>query len=236
MLGRSHALSGLVTGMLTGEFVLHLPVSGVVTLAGFTAGMALLPDLDCVQSCAARSLGFLSYATAFVIRFIARGHRHATHTGVGIAGFTLLAIAACYYRHDDAGRAGLALLVALTVAGAIEALHLARSHTADTAGIAAAAGVVWLGQGLAWIPLAVLLGCATHVAGDCLTESGCMVAWPFSDHRFHLLPGRLAFTTGTRPETLGVDPLLMVTFAALVVAMLDPGLTLMAWAHLVQYA
>lgn len=235
MEGYSHALSGATAGLAV-SLALHLPPVAAADLTGFTTGMALLPDLDCVNSCAARSLGFLSYAVAFVIRFIARGHRHATHTAVGIAGFTLLAIAACYYRHDDAGRAGLALLVALTVAGAIEALHLARSHTADAAGIAAAAGVVWLGQGLTWIPLAVLLGSATHVAGDMCTDSGCMVAWPFSDHRFHLLPGRLAFTTGTRPETLGVDPLLMVTFAALVVAMLDPGLSLMAWAHLVQYA
>lgn len=234
MEGYSHSLSGATVGLAASVF-LRLPPVAAAELTGFTTGMALLPDLDCVSSCAARSLGFLSYATAFVIRFIARGHRHASHTAIGIAGFTLLAIAACHYRHDDAGRAGLALLVALTVAGAAEALHLVRGHAGDVVGIAAAAAVVFYGQGLAWIPLAVALGCATHVAGDSLTESGCMWAWPLSSHRFHLLPGRLAFTTGTRPETLVVDPLLGLAFVVLAARGITVAVDPAAWASLSHF-
>jgi len=53
MLGHSHALSGAVTGIAAG-ILLHLPVPQVATLAGFTAGMALLPDLDKCGSSPAR--------------------------------------------------------------------------------------------------------------------------------------------------------------------------------------
>jgi len=66
MLGHSHALSGAVTGAATGIF-LHMSEPRTVALAGFTAGMALLPDLDKCGSSPARCLGFLSEAVAKVI-------------------------------------------------------------------------------------------------------------------------------------------------------------------------
>ena len=53
MLGHSHALSGAVAGIATG-ILLHLPVPQIAALAGFTAGMALLPDLDKCGSSPAR--------------------------------------------------------------------------------------------------------------------------------------------------------------------------------------
>jgi len=42
-----------------------------------------------------------------------------------------------------------------------------------------------------------------------LTESGCMLAYPFSKHRCHLLPRGLAFVTGTWREHWVVAPLLL---------------------------
>ncbi len=214
MEGHSHALSGACTGLAAG-IVLHEGLTADVALAGFTAGMALLPDLDSIGACASRSLGFISESVAWVIRLISGGHRHASHSLVGIAVFTGLAWVACLFRHDLAGQIGLGLLLVIAVAGALEALHLARSHVADLAGVAVAGAVVWHGYGLALIPLAVLLGTATHIAGDCLTKSGCMLAYPLSEHRSHLLPGRAAFTTGTRPELWVVDPALMVLLGLL---------------------
>jgi membrane-bound metal-dependent hydrolase YbcI (DUF457 family) len=245
VLGHSHALSGGVAGLAAGLF-LHLPISQTAALAGFTAGMALLPDLDKCGSSPARSLGFLSEGVAWTIGKITGGHRHLTHSILGIAAFTVLAALACAFRHDDYGRAGLALLITLTVSAGLEALHVARhirvprflgrGHAEDLAGIGVAAAVVGLGYGLALIPLAVGLGCATHIAGDLLTDSGCMLGYPWSKHRFHLLPEPLAFTTGTLPELRIVDPLLGLSLAGLVAVMLNPGLSLMAWAHLIQYA
>ena len=230
MLGHSHSLSGAVTGLGTGIY-LHLSLPQAGALAGLTAGMALLPDTDKCGSTPARSLGFLSEAFAWFVGKVTGGHRHATHSLLGIAGFTALAALACHFRHDWAGMAGLAFLIALTAAGAAEALRVARGDAADVIGIAAAGAVVWYGYGLALIPLAVALGCATHIAGDMLTDSGCMLGFPLSKYRFHLLPEPLAFTTGTRPETLAVDPLLALSLAGLAVLAVDPG----AWAYVHHY-
>ena len=54
----------------------------------------------------------------------------------------------CHYRADWAGKAGLALLMTLTVSAALEALHVARSHVADLIGIGIAAWEIWYGYGL----------------------------------------------------------------------------------------
>jgi membrane-bound metal-dependent hydrolase YbcI (DUF457 family) len=228
MLGHSHALSGAVTGMATGIF-LHMPVPQVAALAGFTAGMALLPDLDKCGSSPARCLGFLSEAIAWVAGRVSGGHRHATHSVLGVAVFTGLAWACCHFRHDWAGKAGLALLMTLSVAAALEALHIARGHAADVIGMGIASWVVWHGYGLPLIPLAVLIGCGTHIAGDMLTDSGCMLGFPVIRHRFHLLPEPLAFTTGTRPELLIVDPILTGALLVLAALAADPAFVTAQW-------
>ena len=228
MLGHSHALSGAVTGLGTGVF-LHLPMPQTAALAGFTAGMALLPDLDKCGSSPARCLGFLSETVAWIIGRLSGGHRHATHSFLGIAVFTGLAWISGQYRGTWEGKAGLALLMTLTVAGGLEALHLARSHAADIIGIGVAAAEVWYGFGLRLIPLAVCVGCCTHIAGDMLTDSGCMLLFPLSQHRFHLLPRPLQFTTGTRPELLFVDPVLTGTLVVLAGWVADPAFVSAQW-------
>jgi membrane-bound metal-dependent hydrolase YbcI (DUF457 family) len=228
MLGHSHALSGAVVGLGTGIY-LHMSVPQTAALAGFSAGMALLPDLDKCGSSPARCLGFLSEAVAWTIARISGGHRHATHSVLGVAVFTALAWLACHYRGDWVGKAGLALLMTLTVSAALEALRVAGSHVADVIGIAVAAGEVWYGYGLKLIPLAVLVGCCTHIAGDMLTDSGCMLGYPVVKHRFHLLPEPLAFTTGTRPELLFVDPLLTAALVILAAWAADPAFVTAHW-------
>jgi membrane-bound metal-dependent hydrolase YbcI (DUF457 family) len=201
VLGHSHALSGAVIGAAAGEFVLHLPVTGVLTLVTLTSGTVLLNDLDSVGSCAARSLGPLSKAVAYLIRLVSGGHRHATHSILGVAFFTGLAWLACHFRSDVAGKSGLALLITLAVSAGIEALHVTDGHWADVIGVAAAVVVIWTGWGLALIPIAVALGCSTHIAGDGLTDSGVPLLWPVSQYRFKWWPEPLAFSTGTRPES-----------------------------------
>ena len=76
MLGHSHALSGAVAGAAAG-IVLHLPDPRLAALAGFTAGMALLPDLDKCRSARARCLGFMS--EAIVPKYRAVLHRLRLH-------------------------------------------------------------------------------------------------------------------------------------------------------------
>jgi membrane-bound metal-dependent hydrolase YbcI (DUF457 family) len=233
MLGHSHALSGAVTGLAAG-ILLHMPVPQTAALAGFTAGMALLPDLDKCGSSPARCLGLLSEAVAWTIGKLSGGHRHLTHSVIGVGIFTGLAWLACHYRGDWAGKAGLALLMTLTVSAGLEALHAARGHASDVIGIAVAAGEIWYGYGLRLIPLAVLIGCCTHIVGDMLTDSGCMLAFPLSKQRFHLLPEPLAFTTGTRPELLIVDPLLTGAIVVLSGWAADPAFVAAQWHTLVR--
>jgi membrane-bound metal-dependent hydrolase YbcI (DUF457 family) len=233
MLGHSHALSGAVTGLAAG-ILLHMPAPQTAALAGFTAGMALLPDLDKCGSSPARCLGLLSEAVAWTIGKLSGGHRHLTHSVIGVGIFTGLAWLACHYRGDWAGKAGLALLMTLTVSAGLEALHAARGHASDVIGIAVAAGEIWYGYGLRLIPLAVLIGCCTHIVGDMLTDSGCMLAFPLSKQRFHLLPEPLAFTTGTRPELLIVDPLLTGAIVVLSGWAADPAFVAAQWHTLVR--
>jgi membrane-bound metal-dependent hydrolase YbcI (DUF457 family) len=228
MLGHSHALSGGVTGIAAGIF-LHMSVPQTGALAGLTAGMALLPDLDKCGSSPSRSLGLVSEAVAWIFGRISGGHRHATHSALGIAVFTGLAWLSCHYRYDWEGKAGLALLMTLSVSAGLEALRIARSHAADLIGIAVASWEVWFGYGLRLIPLAVLIGCCTHIVGDMLTDSGCMLAFPVFRHRFHLLPEPLAFTTGTLPEILIVDPILSGALLALAAWAADPAFVTAHW-------
>jgi membrane-bound metal-dependent hydrolase YbcI (DUF457 family) len=229
MLGHSHALSGMAAGAAAGEFVLHLPLTGTFGLAAFTAGMALLCDLDKCGSCPARCLGILSEGVAWFIGKVSGGHRHLTHSILGIAIFTGLAWASCLFRHDWGGRIGLGLLITLSVAGGLEALHITRGTLADLAGVAVAAAVVKFGWELTLIPLATALGVSTHILGDMCTDSGCMLLYPFSKHRFHLLPGPLQFTTGTDPELFGVDPVLTGLLLVLGGWAADPGFVVAAW-------
>lgn len=230
MLGHSHSLSGLTAGA-GAAIVLHYSLPQTIALAGFTAGMALLPDLDAPGSCASRSLGPLSEVLSWVIRKISLGHRGLTHTWEGIAGFTLLALLGGYLRHDWAGKAILGLLVMIAATGAIEALHVLRSGPADVAGAGVAAAVAFWGWDLRLMMIAVPLGVAVHIAGDELTEHGCQVARPFSQHAFHLLPEALQFTTGTRPETLIVDPLLLLSLGLLALWAIDPSVVVLGWNH-----
>jgi membrane-bound metal-dependent hydrolase YbcI (DUF457 family) len=169
---------------------------------------------------------------AWVIGKLSGGHRHATHSFLGIALFTGLAWVSCHYRGDWAGKAGLALLMTLSVSAGLEALRIVRGHLADLIGIAVASWEVWFGYGLRLIPLAVFLGCSTHIIGDMLTESGCMLTFPLSRQRYHLLPEPLAFTTGTGPELLIVDPVLTAALLVLALWAADPAFVAAHWHEL----
>ena len=212
MLGISHAAGGLLTGLAVAE-VTHLPATGAVTLTALTAGFATLPDLDSTGSCAARSLGFLSEGFAWLVRLVSGGHRHATHSILGVAVFTALTWLACHYRGEPYGRAVLAAVLALAIAAGLRALRLG-GHSADLLAIGAAAALAWTGWYLALIPLACLTGCVTHIAGDACTDVGVPLFWPLS-LRHYGLPRPVAFTTGHAVERFAVDPLIMIGLGVL---------------------
>jgi membrane-bound metal-dependent hydrolase YbcI (DUF457 family) len=206
-LGRTHALSGAVAGLGVGLYVTHPPAVQLALFAGLTAGAAVLPDIDHPNSTLAHCFGFLTKGFASLVGKISGGHRHLTHAILGVVGFAALAWLAVNYRHDIAGKAGLAILLSLIIASGLYAVGL-RGHFGNVVAIAAAIAIVVTGFGLAFVAIAVALGCATHVIGDMLTEQGCPLFYPFSRLHLRLLPRPLAFTTGTRPELWVLNPAL----------------------------
>lgn len=208
-LGHTHALSGLAAGAATATLYLHAPLPEAAMLTGLTAAFAMAPDMDQRCSSAGRSLGFLSAGACWLIGEVSGGHRHLSHSAAGVAAFTALAWAAGHWRGTWEGRAGLALLLAVTLAAALGALG-AKGHLGDATAIAGALGVTWYLPALALVPLACALGCASHLLGDSLTDEGIPLLLPLSKTHFRLLPEPLAFTTGTRPERWVVAPGLIV--------------------------
>jgi membrane-bound metal-dependent hydrolase YbcI (DUF457 family) len=149
MLGRSHALSGAVAGLGAGSLVLHEPAGQLALLCGLTAAYALAPDIDQCGSTSARSLGFVTEALAWVIRKVSGGHRHGTHSLVGVGTFTAVAWLACLFRDTWPGRVVLALILAAGLAAAADALRPGPAHGENLLGLVAAGAMCWTGYGLA---------------------------------------------------------------------------------------
>lgn len=215
MLGRTHAASGLVTGLAVGSLVMHEPTGPLLLLTGLTAAYALAPDLDSCGSTEARSYGFVTYVLAWCVRAVSGGHRHGTHSLLGVAAFTGAAWLACAFRHDWPGRIALGVILAAGLAAAADALRPGPATFEGVAGIAAAAAMVWTGYGLALVPVAAALGCLTHLGGDSMTRCGVPLLWPATMREFHLTPRFMWFTTGKATERWLVSPLLLAALAFL---------------------
>jgi membrane-bound metal-dependent hydrolase YbcI (DUF457 family) len=207
MLGRDHALSGALTFTAVAP-VLH--VTGPALLAGavFTAGAAILPDIDEPGSTISRTFGFFTGAFSWVVHKISGGHRKGTHSAAGLAVFTVGAWAAVHYATTLTGKIVLGVILGLILAAGVRALRIG-GHHGDAIGLAGAAAAIYWHAGLSLVPLCIALGAASHIAGDELTHGGCPLAWPVSGHEFHLLPRRLQITTGKFAEHWIVSTLLI---------------------------
>ncbi|MGW4528324.1 metal-dependent hydrolase [Amycolatopsis sp. NPDC004378] len=197
MMGRSHATSGALTGILTAPLLGLTTLSQVTPFALVVAGFALLPDLDHPSSTVSRSIGPVTEIVSALLRGASRllyaitkgprdedcagTHRHLTHTvlfalGLGIAAgligeahpWAVLGVAAF-----GVFLGSLALGGWMIAAGAVTgALWLFSVHGDLAAAEAGLAGVTWK------IGIAVGLGCFVHCVGDSLTQMGCPWAFP----------------------------------------------------------
>ncbi|MFJ3958259.1 metal-dependent hydrolase [Arthrobacter sp. NPDC090010] len=178
-----------------------LPVSplGAATGALVTAGAALLPDADHRNATIAHSLPPVSKALCLCMEGLAGGHRHGTHSILGLAAFTVLAWAAGLWQLTLPGLgtvdAGAGLLSILLISFAAKALKLVPDRLKVTPWVVG----VLLGGFIAvfapeeqgWFPQAVFLGVAAHIVGDALTVGGVNPFWPFvvkSPRFFRRLP------------------------------------------------
>ena len=224
MLGHTHCLSGLAAGAAIGSLVLHLHAPPLALFATVTAAYALASDLDTCGGTEARSFGFVTGAFAWFVRLASGGHRHGTHSVLGVAAFTAVAWLACLFRHTWPGVIVLGVVLAVGFASALDALRIG-GHAGNLIACAGAAAMCFTGYGLALVPLAAGLGASTHLLGDSLTKCGVPLAWPFTMHEFHVTPRCLWFTTGRWPEHLIVTPLLLATLGWLIYRDIGAGFT-----------
>ena len=93
MLGHDHALSGALAFAAAAP-VLHVSGTQLAVGTALTAGAGVLPDLDEPGSTIARTFGFLTGSFAWVVHWLSGGHRKGTHSLLGVALMTLLALRA----------------------------------------------------------------------------------------------------------------------------------------------
>lgn len=217
MMGRTHATSGAVAFLALVPPLRALGVdlggAGVAAGAIAAAGAAMLPDLDHPQASIARALGPVTGLLARLTAAVSGGHRQGTHSLIGIAVAVALSCGMALI-----GGIAVGLELSFLAALALAALRVKFSkitvlHTI----VCLAAGVVLTGLSIwnqvppAVLPIAVGIGAAAHIAGDCLTEEGCPLLWP-ARWRVSLLP----LSTHGLIERLVVGPALGVIAIVLV--------------------
>jgi membrane-bound metal-dependent hydrolase YbcI (DUF457 family) len=190
MMSPTHSLSGAALFLAAAPW-LHLGSPAEVAVGAVcAAGAAMLPDMDQHTSSPARAFGLASRALAWLVGKLSGGHRHATHSLLGIGVFTGLATAATHHR-------GWPLIVLLTMLAGMAIRGLGprprdkkwRLDYADIAGFVHAAAAGWLANqivnssmDLQVVPWAVAIGVTAHIAGDLLTPEGCPLFWPWLEY------------------------------------------------------
>ncbi|WP_216914172.1 metal-dependent hydrolase [Nocardia sp. NBC_01377] len=221
MLGHSHATSGALawsgaavalpitalTYPAVQAGVGHLGIADLLLGTFLTAGAALLPDADHPNSSIAHVLGPISYILCTIISKVSGGHRHGTHSLLFVALVTYGTWAGVHWL----GKPFTLALVFFLLALAVRALHLCPGGDSvkawGTVAVLAAAGTFamdhWLADKPSWLPFAVGLGALAHILGDCLTDKGCRLFWPFDIRvRFPIIE-----RTGNKVETWLISPL-----------------------------
>lgn len=211
MKGYSHALTGAagwlaitnaapLPAAIFGDNDLQLGVNLLnaapeVALTGsvLMAGGAMTPDGDHRNSTIAHSLPPLSNIACAGIEKISGGHRHGTHSLIGILAFTLLAWLASFITIEIEGRTvalGAGLVAVPLVAIAMKGLGIRLGRRGSVLNTSLGPWIVSVGTaGLAtyyldyqwtWLPLAVGLGAFVHCLGDALTIQGVPWLWPWN--------------------------------------------------------
>ncbi|MET4143810.1 membrane-bound metal-dependent hydrolase YbcI (DUF457 family) [Arthrobacter sp. UYCo732] len=161
---------------------------GIVTGALVTAGAAMLPDADHHNATIAHSLPPLSNAMCAGIGKVSGGHRHGTHSVVGIVVFVLVAFLAGLWTYELEGFGtiypGAGILSVLLVSFAAKALKIIPDRMRKSpwaVGLTVGAFITFFApQEQNWFPIAMGIGVIIHILGDMMTTEGCNLAWPFA--------------------------------------------------------
>jgi hypothetical protein len=238
-MGRSHAVSGVLVGLLAGEVIGLTTWPQLLPFAVTVAGYALVPDLDHPGATASKILGPITGAVSFCLRkssaalyALTKGprdekvsgqHRHLSHTV--LFALTLGALAAGVTAWAGAwgvlGFLAFGLLLAVDRIGTFALLGAgAGAFTWLTAAIGtnptnlATAFVESFTASTGWLGIAVAAGCITHCLGDALTESGCPFLFPIpiaGETWYEIRPPHwLRFRTDGKAERRVVFPALVL--------------------------
>lgn len=203
MHGYSHAVTGLagwaaVTSTSGAALSLYTPEPEVVLLGSLLcAGAAMCPDADHEHATISHSLPPISKPVAMGIGAISGGHRHGTHSFVGIAAYTVVAWAASLWVTQLHGRdvaIGSAVMALLMTAFAMKSLGVYRAFGSQGVGsilrtfigpwllaLALVGTMTWtMDYTWSWLPLCMAIGCYIHVFGDSLTVQGVPWLWPLN--------------------------------------------------------
>lgn len=186
-----HAMAFLPGHLTLGFGLLHVSPVGVVAGALVTAGAALVPDADHHNATIAHSLPPLSNAMCAQVGRLAGGHRHGTHSVLGLAVFVFIAWLAGLWTIQlprfGTIYPGAGLLSVILVAFAAKALKLIPDTMRRfpwVAGLVFGAFIMFFApQEQGWFPVAVAAGVMVHIAGDMLTTGGCNLVWPLAFKR-----------------------------------------------------
>lgn len=182
MLGKSHAITGAAAWCMlgstiqimtqTGDSVPKLIAGGVVC-----AGASVFPDLDTPKSTIANSLGPLTRVLSQFIAKISGGHRHGTHSIIGIFLTTFLAMLAI-----DLGAMIVpwALTVFFTSLALMTLKNMRGLHCIVSACVLGSILFLVSENDYTWLVVAIATGCVFHIIGDMLTPQGVPLLYPFS--------------------------------------------------------
>jgi hypothetical protein len=123
-MGKTHSTSSIVAFLACLPLLPHASAPEVVVATVCAAGAGILPDLDHQSGTASRSFGPISHAMCKTVATISGGHRHATHSALGIAVFTGIAWEA------SSNLWALGVLLWICMGFAVRSLHH-RKHPKD---------------------------------------------------------------------------------------------------------
>jgi membrane-bound metal-dependent hydrolase YbcI (DUF457 family) len=193
----------------------HVGANDMILGTFITAGAALLPDIDHPNGTIAHSIGPVTHNLCKGVSAISGGHRHATHSFA----FVALATYGTWAGEHYWGRYFVLALVFFMLSLAVRALNLCppgdKIHAYGPCIALAGGGTVlmdrWITDAPAWLPFAIGLGTLVHLAGDCLTDHGCRLFWPFTMRT--ALP--IIKKTGNHMETWVIAPAMAIGAAVI---------------------
>jgi hypothetical protein len=249
MLATGHATSGVLVGVVTAAVSGPFGDPAWWAWVAVVAGCAILPDADMKRSVVDELWGpftrgiRLGKSTVIpglwsLVRPLLGGHRVRSHRIEGVLVFLAGIWVATHWVASSAVIAalatGLSIRSAALVAAWLTDFRYRRSYWIGNAAASAAVGWWVLDSGAhlpGWLPFAMAFGCAVHIAGDMVTDSGVQLTFAFPK-KARLLPEPLCFKAGGWVEHAVVMPVLVIATGIAIAyqAGYDPiGTVLTAW-------